>query len=292
MTRVQVASDLHADFTSDRIDEQMAVACDLHLWLGDAAAPARHAIDIMAETLKDSTAVKAYVIGNHDLYHTARYPQSYLQDEVERARELGKAHGIHVMSNDVLYVGTTRVLGTPLFTNFKAGTDTMSPNQKKALSQKGYFGDERYDNGRKDYHEDFRQIRYGAPGTKNRFTPSQWIALHDEAMVFLRAELAKDWEGETIVATHMAPSPESLMPGHHNHDWLYASTDCGDLFAGVDLWCHGHIHASRDYEIDGCRVLANPRGYPNKDGSFENPNWDPALVIDVERRYAPKIGGM
>ena len=119
------------------------------------------------------------------------------------------------------------------------------------------------------------------------------LTLHDEAMAFLRAELDKDWDGETLVATHTAPSVQSLAPGSHMHDWLYACTDIGsDLFEKVDCWAHGHIHQSQAYEIEGCMVVANPRGYPNKNGTFENPTWDPALVIDVERRYAPKFGGM
>jgi hypothetical protein len=90
------------------------------------------------------------------------------------------------------------------------------------------------------------------------------LTLHAEAMTFLRDELAKDWDGETIVATHTSPSVLSLMPGSHTHDWLYACTDIGgDLFERVDCWAHGHIHQSRDYEIDGCHVVANPRGCAN-----------------------------
>lgn len=87
----------------------------------------------------------------------------------------------------------------------------------------------------------------------------------------------------------MAPHSNSLMPGNHSHDWLYATSDCGPLFEHVDLWCHGHIHAARDYEIDGCRILSNPRGYPNRDGGFENPHWDPALVVDVGYDATPRM---
>jgi hypothetical protein len=290
--RAHIVSDLHADFTSNVI-ALPPVDCDVHLWLGDGAAPLRHAIEIMAETLKNSTAIKIYVAGNHDFYHTAAYPQSFMQDELARGIELGKALRIHVLSNDVMVVGSTRILGTTLWTDFTAGTDTMSRKQKMAISQKGWYGDERYDNGRKDYHEDFRQIRFDAPGSKNRFTPSQWLTLHEEAIEFLRGQiLDTPWDGETIVATHMAPSSGSLMPGFQNHDWLYATNDCADLFQHVDLWAHGHIHASRDYEIEGCRILSNPRGYPAKSGGFENPKWDPSLVVEIERRLSPKIGGL
>jgi hypothetical protein len=283
MIRLNVESDHHADFTGNKI-ERRHVDCDAHLWVGDGAGPLRLAIEIMAEALKDSSAIKVYVPGNHDFYHTMAFPQSYMQDELARGIEAGKAAGIHVLSNETLIVNDCRILGTTLFTDIMAGDPDLSPNQKKALSQKGYSGDERYGGGQREYHNDFREIRYGASGSKNRFTPSQWLQLHAEAMDWLRGELAKPWDGETVVATHMAPSTESLAPGFRNHDWLYATTDCVDLFEHVDLWAHGHIHSAKDYEIDGCMVIANPRGYPRREGGFENVDWKPALVVEVEPR--------
>jgi pyruvate carboxylase len=29
----------------------------------------------------------------------------------------------------------------------------------------------------------------------------------------------------------------------------------------VKLWIHGHTHESMDYELNGTRVVCNPRGY-------------------------------
>lgn len=293
MTKFHITDDWHADFTGGAIT-LTAVDCDVHLVLGDAAAPMTTALRIVAEALKDSTAIKIYVPGNHDFYHTATHPQSFMQDELARGRELGQSLGIHVLSNDVLIVGDTRILGTTLWTDIRAGTAEMSRKMKMQQSQRGYLDGRPRD---RDYHNDFREIRYGAPGSKNRFTPSQWLQLHEEAMTWLRAELAIDHIGETVVATHMAPSVQSLMPGQNVHDWLYACTDCDDLFQHVGLWAHGHIHASRDYEIDGCRILSNPRGYPTdprrRDAgkpAFENSAWDPGLVVEVEPRCKLKMG--
>jgi predicted phosphodiesterase len=281
MTNIHVSADWHADFTKNAIDMPLP-DCDLRLVVGDGAAPLTHALEIAADTFAGDAVPVIYVCGNHDFYHTSAHPQSYMQDELAKGRELAKALGIHLLSNDVLVIGDTRILGTTLFTDMMAGDPSMSRKQKMLQSQRGYL------DGRpteRNYHNDFREIRYGAPGTKNRFTPSQWLALHDEAMAFLRAELANDWSGETVVASHMGPSIQSLQPGHRVHDWLYASTDCDELFQHVDLWCHGHIHASRDYEIDGCRILANPRGYPAPGHTFENPSWDPGLVVEVQPRH-------
>lgn len=281
MTNIHVSADWHADFTGGRIDMPLP-DCDLRLVIGDGAAPATTALEIVAKTFEGSTAPAAYVMGNHDYYYTSEKPQTYFQDELAKARELGRALGITVLSNDVLSVGDTRVLGTTLFTDIQAGDPSMSRKMKMQQSQRGYVDGRPRD---RDYHNDFREIRYGGPGSKNRFTPSQWLQLHQEAMAWLRAELAIEHIGETVVASHMGPHPNSLMPGNNVHDWLYSCTDCGDLFQHVDLWAHGHIHQSRDYEIDGCRIIANPRGYPAPGHKFENPSWDPGLVVEVQPRH-------
>ena len=46
------------------------------------------------------------------------------------------------------------------------------------------------------------------------------------------------------------------------------------------LWVHGHMHAPADYELYGCRVVANPRGYV---GIGEDRAFDPGLVVEVGR---------
>lgn len=54
------------------------------------------------------------------------------------------------------------------------------------------------------------------------------------------------------------------------------------LVAKADLWVHGHTHDSFDYEINKCRVVCNPRGYPNwRMGRYENPAFDPAKIIEI-----------
>ena len=46
------------------------------------------------------------------------------------------------------------------------------------------------------------------------------------------------------------------------------------------LWVHGHLHDSSNYEINGTRVLCNPRGYA-KDGLNENQSFDPLLTVEI-----------
>jgi hypothetical protein len=45
----------------------------------------------------------------------------------------------------------------------------------------------------------------------------------------------------------------------------------------VELWIYGHTHRASDLEVEGTRVISNPRGYPHEpvDG------FDPELVVDL-----------
>ena len=50
--------------------------------------------------------------------------------------------------------------------------------------------------------------------------------------------------------------------------------------SGARLWIHGHTHDSFDYQVQGTRVLCNPRGYA-KEGKVENALFDARLVVEV-----------
>jgi hypothetical protein len=82
-----------------------------------------------------------------------------------------------------------------------------------------------------------------------------------------------------VVMTHHAPSERSIHPGfrHSSLNPMYYSKMehfCGDPVA---VWVHGHVHHTHDYEINGTRVLCNPRGYVG----HENTNFNPLLQFEV-----------
>ena len=57
----------------------------------------------------------------------------------------------------------------------------------------------------------------------------------------------------------------------------------------ADIWIHGHVHDSFDYQVGKCRVLANPGSYATTIGKvkspeqldYENPLFDPAKTIQI-----------
>lgn len=145
-------------------------------------------------------------------------------------------------------------------------------------SQRGWIEDGPRE---RDYHNDFREIRYGGPGSRHRFTPSQWLALHRESRAFFERLLSEDCELPTVCISHMPPTAHALgTPAMH--DWLYSnSLDSMLEEIGPHLWIHGHVHRQQDHIVGRTRIIANPRGYPLQNGKRENPDFDPCLVVEV-----------
>jgi len=98
---------------------------------------------------------------------------------------------------------------------------------------------------------------------------------------WLAAALDEPFAGETVVVTHHAPSSRSVHP-RFARDLLspaFASR-LEPLMGGnrAALWVHGHTHDAFDYEIDGTRIICNPRGYLPHDPS---PGFRPDLVVEI-----------
>ena len=105
--------------------------------------------------------------------------------------------------------------------------------------------------------------------------------LHKRSRNFLEDELARPFDGATVVVTHHAPHPRS-MHSRYGSDLLSAAY-VSDLTTVIEagqpnLWVHGHVHESFDYRVGATRVVCNPHGYG---AGIENPKFDPGLVLEV-----------
>ena len=116
---------------------------------------------------------------------------------------------------------------------------------------------------------------------------------HWKSRHWLERELAKPFDGTTVVVTHHGPHERSLhrkWEGQLSNGAFLSRME--PLVRQASLWVHGHVHSGFDYRVgsDPChgRVLANPRGYVlNKQwanpvlATWENPQFDPRLVVSV-----------
>jgi hypothetical protein len=124
---------------------------------------------------------------------------------------------------------------------------------------------------------DFRLIRKSPE--YRRFLPGDARRVHKRSLAWLQRELAMPFHGPTLVVTHHAPGLRSCAPAFRDHPVTaaYASDLEWMLDGSAALWIHGHTHFCVDYAVNGTRVVANQRGYPDEAAA----GFDPALVVEV-----------
>lgn len=246
--KLHILNDLHVeleDFDSPATDADVVVLA------GDIGVGMEGLIWVEA-SFPDRPVI--YVPGNHEFYH----------HDITLIDEL-KTHApvhIHVLNDDQVIIDRVRFLGSILWTDFALFGEAGKFFAMQAARQR---------------MTDFAIIQHNG----RRFTPEDAVRLHTASRDWLEAKLAEPFAGKTVVVTHHAPSSRSVHP-------RYASDPLTPAFASnhenlmhkdrVTLWIHGHMHESYDYEIDGTRVVCNPRGYAPK---ALNPDFRPGFVVEV-----------
>jgi Icc-related predicted phosphoesterase len=111
------------------------------------------------------------------------------------------------------------------------------------------------------------------------WTPQDALEEHETSRAWLAEQLERGCNPTEVVVTHHAPSRRSVQPSYRDDPLTAAfASNLDELVGKATLWVHGHMHAPADYELDGCRVVANPRGYV---GIREDRAFNPALVVEV-----------
>lgn len=256
MPKLWVLSDLHVDVNrryplalpDPRPDHDVVViAGDICHGLDDAIW------FIAGEKLNDKPVV--LVAGNHEFYGFDRHT------ELASGRsEAAKFPNIHLLERDTAEIAGISVLGCTLWTDYKyAGVREQARAMHLAAHRLS----------------DHRMIGNG----QGVWAPQDALEEHEASRTWLSTELGKAGSTPKVVVTHHAPSPGSVHERYRS-DLLTAAfaSDLSALFGHAALWVHGHLHAPSDYVQDGCRVVANPRGYV---GIKEDRAFNPSLVIEV-----------
>lgn len=238
--RVHVLSDLHIEFSGfePEVDDAdlVVLAGDIHtLTRGVRWANEAFSCEVI------------YVFGNHEFYG------GHFERTLEKARECASPH-VHVLENESLIRNGVRFLGTTNWTDFTLTGDPVAASFTAWREM-----------------NDFKKIRVGDSYRKLR--PADVIQRNRIAHDWLKRELAKPFNGKTIVISHHAPL--ACLVGEDHLSAAYAN-EWPELVTKADFWIFGHTHESIDAEFYECRVISNPRGYPNEETGF-----DPSFVIDL-----------
>lgn len=194
------------------------------------------------------------VLGNHEFY------LSSLKDTYAAWEEKAKEHG-----NIILIQNSTHVLNNVRFVGGTLWTDFNNQNPIQLMQGQGVTKDYLYiDNDERD----------------ERITTSFILSEHLKTKTYIQSVLETPFEGKTVVLSHHAPSYRCVPEKYdgHPHNYMYCSDlDSVIYYNDLDVWAFGHMHSKSDFNFEGKRIIANPRG-TNK---YPNDEFNPYLVINI-----------
>lgn len=240
---ILVYSDLHLEFASFDPPE---LSVDLVILAGDIGRGER-AVKWVNDTFSCDV---VYVVGNHEYYG------GNLERTWDKMREAAQPH-VHLLENDSFVYKGVRFLGSTCWTDFSSTGDL------KAAAYEA-----------KEGMNDFKKIRIGE--RYRRLRPEDVRTKNHLAYEWLAKELATNSHGKTVVVSHHAPLLGTLPFKQKSHLNAAYANHWPELVSLADLWIFGHTHWAMNTTMLGCRLLSNPRGYPNEPTEF-----NPSLVVNI-----------
>lgn len=243
--KIQIASDLHLEFLQDRFPGERLISpaadADILVLAGDISNGMQ-----AIELFNNWPVPVLYLAGNHEFYGA---------DFTQVRRDLRQAAAgtpVTFLDNDVIDFAGVRYLGTTLWTDYRL---ELNRTQRQLM-----------ENAELRINDHYRiRCRDG------KFTAQRALAEHELSRAWLEQELAKPYDGKTVVITHHGPHPLSVHPRYIGEALNAAFvSNLTELLPKADLWIHGHVHDSFDYSVLGCRVVANPAGYARNRHSVSN----------------------
>jgi len=109
--------------------------------------------------------------------------------------------------------------------------------------------------------------------------PADAYELHLSSRRYVELELARSFDGRTVVVSHHVPHPKSISPQFESHPLNPAFvSDLSQIIENrkPNIWIHGHTHCSCDYFVGQTRIICNPHG-----GAHPNPQFEWQKVVAI-----------
>jgi hypothetical protein len=264
--RIRVCSDLHLECCEDNHGVPDLGSGEILILGGDILCARHFKTDgklhqVYKDFLQkcvDNFAWVLYIQGNHESY-------SFHYDTTFKVLKEHLPHGIHLMENSVVKISDWVFLGATLWSDFR----NENPLEMMEASR---------------FLNDYRTIRIDS--TYRKLRPDDTLSFHKKSKQFLIDQLELFKNQKVWVATHHAPSYQSIHPKYRMEttNGSYAS-NLDDLILSnpqIKYFSHGHTHSSFRYKIGECEVICNPRGYYGHNTSGLNLDFDPNLEIVLD----------
>lgn len=199
-------------------------------------------------------------VGNH-FYYDSRYKVNH---GIEKIRgELDNNTTFLDRNNNFFKIDDYLIIGCTLWTGFSLYGDQYLG----ALDAKTFMNDYNY-------------IRIKDGDRYRRVEPLDIIEEHKKDLEYLKEQVKNNQDKKIIIVTHHAPSILScserykggqLNPCYFNKlESFILDNPC------IKLFVHGHVHNSVDYNIGGCRIVCNPKGYGKENHDFKE-----EMIVEV-----------
>jgi predicted phosphodiesterase len=203
-----------------------------------------------------------YVPGNHE------YDALDMDSAHTGLRAACDRLGIRWLERETALIDGVRFVGTTLWSDYDALAPAAATlTERLRLREKAFRAANFYLN------------KMGGQRGGVLFDAAAMRGLALECQAWLRAELARDHPGQTVVVTHFAPTMHSADPRYGLSPGTAGFCNALDeLLPLADLWLHGHLHCPTDVRVGRCRIVANPLGYASKN---EQLGFQPHQLITV-----------
>ena len=235
--KLKILSDLHLEFgpIDPGVGDVLILAGDI-CTVEDLATNCGNAVAYREffQSCSDGYKKVFYVMGNHEYYH-------YRMDWAADVLRDHLPNNFTLLNNSSEYYNGVHFVGATMWADFNNNDMEMRDIAQSCMN-------------------DYRTVMLNGD---TQLSTTDTLIEHDNTVEWFGQVLPMLKQGKKVVITHHAPSFESLDPGY-NHELrgAYAS-DLTPLIRREkpDLWIHGHIHASNDYQVGETRIVSNPRGY-------------------------------
>lgn len=288
--KLLIYSDLHLEAAAFTPDPELVEDANLVILAGDIATGV-DGIRWAAQTFPHLMVL--YVPGNHEYFGEHR--PSMLEQLRQAAWE---TLNVRVMDNEAINYGGVCFLGATLWTDYELHVPEGADRHARDIDRVGAMNEAR--RALNDYKLIYERLNaQGLKAKRGLVQPYDLYELHQASRAWLSERLAQLRESlphaPRVVITHHAPAAESLGRWDEKPTSpAYASRLPPELVGSADLWIHGHIHDPVDYVHYGCRVLSNPRGYPDRKGQllggqamFDNAAFG-NVIVEISRDRAPE----